>query len=279
MQAMAGDVIRLRGNAKGQPDRTGCVIEARGAGGGPPYLVRFEDGRVSLIYDAPGGLVERPASRISTAVARASSVQPRPQPRTYTPAQPTPPSRPPSPYAPALGLLFIMAIPAFVAFIVVRQVNANVPGAESLLITLAAIVLSVPVIMLSRRLERRISSRPWRVPVRLLLVGAVLAAQTLAMLWLGSVYNNHQRCVDPQTMTVVASAACADQAGQPGQTSPQWYRGGTGLRLGDPVENGSLVPPPSDDNQDGGVSGDVGGDDGDSGDSGGGDVGGADGDG
>jgi hypothetical protein len=172
-----------------------------------------------------------------------------------------------------------MAIPAFVAFIVVRQVNANVPGAESLLITFAAIVLSVPVIMLSRRLERRIPSRPWRVPVRLLLAGAVLAAQTLAMLWLGGVYNNHQRCVDPQTMTVIASAACADQAGQPGQTSPQWYRGGTGLRPGDPVEDGSLVPPPSNDNQDGGVSGDVGGDDGDSGDSGGGDVGGADGDG
>ena len=113
MQATAGDVIRLRGNAKGQPDRTGCVIEARGAGGGPPYLVRFEDGRVSLIYDAPGGLIERPASRISTAVARASSVQPRPQPRTYVPA---------------LGLLFIMAIPTFVVFIVVRRVNANVPG-------------------------------------------------------------------------------------------------------------------------------------------------------
>lgn len=261
MRAMAGDVIRLRGNANGKHDRTGCVIEARGARGGPPYLVRFTDGRVSLIYDAPGGLVERPASRISTAVARASSVQPRPRPRTYVPA---------------LGLLFIMAIPAFVAFIVVRQVNANVPVAESLLITLAAIVLSVPVIMLSRRIERRISSRPWRVPVRLLLAGAVLAAQTLAMLWLGSVYNNHQRCVDPQSMTVIASAACADQAGQPGQTSPQWYRGGTGLRLGDPVEDGSLVPPPSDDNQDGGVSGDVGGDDGDSGDSGGGDVGGAD---
>ena len=79
--------------------------------------------------------------------------------------------------------------------------------------------------------------------MRLLLVGAVLAAQTLAMLWLGSVYNNHQRCVDPQTMTVVASAACADQAGQPGQTSPQWYRGGAGLRLRRPGREGRFARP------------------------------------
>jgi len=74
-----------------------------------------------------------------------------------------------------------------------------------------------------------------------------------------------------------------DPAGNCGQCDagrvPCAACGGTGLRVGDPVEDGSLVPPPSDDNQDGGVSGDVGGDDGDSGDSGGGDVGGADGDG
>jgi hypothetical protein len=93
MQATAGDVIRLRGNARGQRDRVGCVIDARGAGGGPPYLVRFTDGRVSLVYEAPGGLAERPA-------------------------------------------------------------------------------------------------------------------QTLAMLWLGSVYDDHQRCIDAQTMTVIPSAAC-----------------------------------------------------------------------
>jgi uncharacterized membrane protein YgcG len=160
-----------------------------------------------------------------------------------------------------------MAIPAFVAFIVVRQVDASVPAAEALLITLAAIAASVPVIMLSRLLEQQMSSR-WRLPVRLLLVGTVLAAQTLAMLWLGSVDNNHQRCIDPQTMTVIPAAACQGQTGQPGSTGPEFYNGGTGLQLGDPVEGGSLAPPPSDGNDDGSVSGDVGGDGGDSGDGG-----------
>jgi uncharacterized membrane protein YgcG len=175
---------------------------------------------------------------------------------------------------PVAGLLVVMAIPAFVALIVVRQVNPNVPGAESLLITLATIAASVPVIMLSRLLERRIFSL-FRLPLRLLLVGTVLAAQTLAMLWLGSVYNNHQRCIDPTTMAVIPSAACQDQAGLPGPTGPEWYNGGTGLRIGDPVQGGSLAPPASDDDQGGSVSGDTGGDDGDSGgDAGGGDGGG-----
>jgi hypothetical protein len=265
MQATAGDIIRLRGSAKGQPDRTGCVIDARGAGGGPPYLVRFTDGRVSLIYEGSGGLVERPASRVSAAVARTSSVRPRPRPPAYLPAR---------------LLLVVLAIPAFAAFAIVRGVNGNVPGAGSLLITLAAIAVSVPVVMLSRRLERRIPSRRWRVPVRLLLAGMVLAAQTLAMLWLGSVYNDHQRCIDSQTMTVIPSAACQGQAGQPGPTGPRWYTGGTGLRPGDLVEGGSFAPPASNGDQDGsgsGVSGDTGGDDGDSGGDAGGGEGGGDG--
>ena len=253
MQATAGDVIRLRGNARGQRDRVGCVIDARGAAGGPPYLVRFTDGRVSLVYEAPGGLAERPASRVSTAVARASSVRPRPRPPAYLPIQ---------------GLLVALAVPAFVAFFVVRGVNGNVPGAESLLVTLAAVALAVPAVMLSRRASPR-----WRAPVRLLLVGSVLAAQTLAMLWLGSVYNDHQRCIDPRTMTVIPGAACPGPAGTPGPASPRWYTGGTGLRPGDSVEGGSLAPPASDENDGGGVSGEVGGDDGDVGGDTGGDSG------
>ena len=44
MQAAIGDRFCVRGNIVGQPERTGEIIEVRGAGGEPPYLVRFDDG-------------------------------------------------------------------------------------------------------------------------------------------------------------------------------------------------------------------------------------------
>ena len=43
MQATVGDRLHVRGSVVGQPERTGEIVEVRGAGGEPPYLVRFED--------------------------------------------------------------------------------------------------------------------------------------------------------------------------------------------------------------------------------------------
>jgi hypothetical protein len=50
MQAKPGDRITIRGRAVGNPDRHGEIIEARGADGGAPYVVKFDDGHESIVY-------------------------------------------------------------------------------------------------------------------------------------------------------------------------------------------------------------------------------------
>ena len=59
MQAAIGDRFCVRGNIVGQPERTGEIIEVRGAGGEPPYLVRFDDGHTSLVFPGPDAIIER----------------------------------------------------------------------------------------------------------------------------------------------------------------------------------------------------------------------------
>jgi hypothetical protein len=71
MRATPGDVIRLRGSAAPPASRTGCVIDLRGADGRPSHLVKFDDSRVSLAYEARGALIELLASRVSTPAGRA----------------------------------------------------------------------------------------------------------------------------------------------------------------------------------------------------------------
>ena len=46
MQAAVGDRFHVRGGVVGQPKRAGEIVEVRGAGGGPPYPVRFDDERL-----------------------------------------------------------------------------------------------------------------------------------------------------------------------------------------------------------------------------------------
>jgi hypothetical protein len=58
MQAAIGDRFCVRGNIVGQRERTGEIIEVRGAGGEPPYLVRFDDGHTSLVFPGPDAIVE-----------------------------------------------------------------------------------------------------------------------------------------------------------------------------------------------------------------------------
>jgi hypothetical protein len=43
MQASAGDRIVIKGHHLGEPDRDCEVLEVRGADGGPPYVVRWDD--------------------------------------------------------------------------------------------------------------------------------------------------------------------------------------------------------------------------------------------
>ncbi len=50
MQIETGSHIVIHGARVGSTDRHGTVLEAHGEGGGPPYLVRFDDGHESLIF-------------------------------------------------------------------------------------------------------------------------------------------------------------------------------------------------------------------------------------
>jgi hypothetical protein len=65
MQAAVGDLFHVRGNIVGQPERTGEIVEVRGAGGEPPYLVRFEDGRTSLVFPGPDAIIEHRRKKAS----------------------------------------------------------------------------------------------------------------------------------------------------------------------------------------------------------------------
>lgn len=54
MRAKPGDRIILAGELVNHPTRSGEVLEARGADGGPPYVVRWEDGHTSTMFPGPG---------------------------------------------------------------------------------------------------------------------------------------------------------------------------------------------------------------------------------
>lgn len=58
MYAAAGDRVVIRGKTVGTPDRRGVVLEARGNEGEGPYLVRFDDGRETVIFPGPDFVVE-----------------------------------------------------------------------------------------------------------------------------------------------------------------------------------------------------------------------------
>lgn len=57
MKAQVGDVLVIKANHVGEPDRTGEILEVRGEGGGPPFFVRFEDGHEALCFPGPDATV------------------------------------------------------------------------------------------------------------------------------------------------------------------------------------------------------------------------------
>ncbi len=57
--ASIGDRLVIRGHHLGEPDRDAEILEVRGEGGTPPFLVRWQaDGRVSLLYPGSDARVE-----------------------------------------------------------------------------------------------------------------------------------------------------------------------------------------------------------------------------
>jgi hypothetical protein len=57
MRAKTGDRIILAGELVDQPTRAGEVLESRGEDGGPPYVVRWEDGHTSTLFPGPGAVL------------------------------------------------------------------------------------------------------------------------------------------------------------------------------------------------------------------------------
>lgn len=60
VQANVGDSLIVESNAVDAPRREGEILEVRGEGGAPPYLVRWSDGHEALTFPGPDAHV-RPA--------------------------------------------------------------------------------------------------------------------------------------------------------------------------------------------------------------------------
>ncbi len=59
MHANVGERLRIHGRTVGTRDQEAEILEVRGEAGQPPYLVRFTDGRESLMFPGPDCQVER----------------------------------------------------------------------------------------------------------------------------------------------------------------------------------------------------------------------------
>ncbi|MGH3425097.1 MAG: DUF1918 domain-containing protein [Nocardioidaceae bacterium] len=53
MQVKSGDRLVIHSKTVGAPDEHGEVTEVRGDDGGPPYLVKFDNGHERLIFPGP----------------------------------------------------------------------------------------------------------------------------------------------------------------------------------------------------------------------------------
>lgn len=56
-KASPGDRVTIHGHHQGEHARDGEIIEIQGEEGGPPYLVRWEDGHVSSLYPSSDVLI------------------------------------------------------------------------------------------------------------------------------------------------------------------------------------------------------------------------------
>ncbi|WP_018636610.1 DUF1918 domain-containing protein [Parafrankia elaeagni] len=62
MYASVGDRFVVHGRTVGDPERHGSIIEVRGTGGGPPFMVRWDDGHEGLFFPGADSTIElRPA--------------------------------------------------------------------------------------------------------------------------------------------------------------------------------------------------------------------------
>lgn len=57
MHAKAGDELIVKGRRQGDEDRFGEIVEVHGDNGSPPYLVRWRDGRESVVFPSSDAVV------------------------------------------------------------------------------------------------------------------------------------------------------------------------------------------------------------------------------
>lgn len=58
MQASIGDRIIIKGHHIGEAERDGEILEVRGEHGGPPYLIRWDDGHEGLFFPGPDAYIQ-----------------------------------------------------------------------------------------------------------------------------------------------------------------------------------------------------------------------------
>ena len=64
LRAQRGDRLVISGHGLGEVERDAEVLEARGAGGGAPFLVRWEDnGHETLLYPGSDARIQPPPAR------------------------------------------------------------------------------------------------------------------------------------------------------------------------------------------------------------------------
>ena len=61
MQAVAGDRLHFQSRTVGVAEHTAVILEIRGADGGPPYLIRHENGHQAVVYPGVDAWIEHPA--------------------------------------------------------------------------------------------------------------------------------------------------------------------------------------------------------------------------
>lgn len=59
MHATVGNWVRIKGRNVGMHEHVGQILEVRGPEGEPPYLVRFADGRETLLFPGPDCIIEQ----------------------------------------------------------------------------------------------------------------------------------------------------------------------------------------------------------------------------
>lgn len=71
MRANVGDRLVIKGHHLGEPDRDGEIIEVRGEGGEPPWVVRWEEtGHDVLFFPGPDAVIEHYPAKKKARAAR-----------------------------------------------------------------------------------------------------------------------------------------------------------------------------------------------------------------